>query len=161
MEQGTHDSSWLENLLDLAVNSLPARGVNGSLNRVDSVEGVLAELLYELHEVALDEGDLVLQPSGLRVLLCAADLVLVVVDTDDLDVREAGNLTRRSTDTATDVKDAHTWLQLHVGSQVVFMAGERRDEAFTLVETREVEGSRPSVLVENSSAVVVSYVAKT
>lgn len=51
----TYDSSWLEDFLDLTIDTLPLGGVASGLNGVDSIEGVLAELLVELHKVTLDD----------------------------------------------------------------------------------------------------------
>ena len=89
-----------------------------------SIKVVRAELLDELHEVALDERDLVLEACVLGVLARAADLVFVVVETDDLHVGEARDLPSGTTNTATNVEDAHTGLEAHLGGKVMFVARE-------------------------------------
>lgn len=99
-----------------------------------SVEGVLAKLLRQLHEIALGKLQLVLETSVLGVLVRTADLVLVVVETDDVYVRKPCDLTRRSTDTAADIQHAHARLELHLRSEVVLVPRERRNERLALVE---------------------------
>ena len=89
-----------------------------------------------------------------------ADLVLVVVQANNVDVRETSNLTGGSTDTTTDIEHAHTGAEVHLGGEVVFVAGEGGTEAFAFVETREVERAGPGVLVEESSSVIVTWSAK-
>lgn len=89
-----------------------------------SVEGILAELLGELHEVTLDKTDLVLEASIFGVLLGARDLVLVVVQADDVDVSEARNFTRGTAHTAADVEHPHSRAKRHLRREVVFVAGE-------------------------------------
>src|SRR5690606_27924946 len=49
----TEASTWLQDLVNLAVNTLQRWGVNGSLDGVNEVEGVWLEA--HLHEVALDK----------------------------------------------------------------------------------------------------------
>lgn len=49
----TEASSWLQDLEDLAVDTLEGWGVDGSLDGVDVVEGVWLEA--HLHEISLDE----------------------------------------------------------------------------------------------------------
>ena len=86
-----------------------------------------------------------------------ADLVLVVVQADNVDVRETSDLTGGTADTTTDIEHAHTGAEVHLGGEVVFVAGEGGTEAFAFVETREVEGAGPGVLVEESGSVIVTW----
>lgn len=150
------DSSWLEDFEDLAVHTFPVRSVARSLNSVHCIEGVRTELFCELHEVALDKGDLVLQSGLLCVPLCARNLILVVVETDDLDSGKASDLTSWSTDTAADIEDSHLWLESHGVGKVVLMASECLLESFSGVVSGEVEVLSPAVFVEVCSSVVVA-----
>lgn len=135
----THDTSGLENLEDLSVNALKGRGVASSLNRVNSVKAVGAKLLLKLHEVALDEREVVRETSLGSLLASTANLELVVVDTNNLGVTEAGDLASGSTDTATDVKNAHARAETHHRREVVLVAGKSLEEGLSLVEATEVE----------------------
>ena len=83
--------------------------------------------------------DLVLEASLLRELARTANLELVVVGPDDVDVGETGDFTRWTTDTTADVKNTHARSETHLGSEVVFVAREGSGERFALVESREVE----------------------
>ena len=104
-------------------------------------------MLRQLHEVTLNESHLVLKTGILGVLVRTGDLVVVVVETDDVHIRESCNLTCRTANTTTDVEHAHTGAEVHLGGEVVFVAGEGGTEAFAFVETREVERAGPGVLV--------------
>jgi len=179
----THDSSGFEHLQNLTINALETRGVDGGFDGIDRVEAVLAKDLRELHEVALDEGDLVGKARPGRVPPRAPDLEIVVVEPDDGHVRETSDLARRAPDTAPDVQDAHSRLEVHLAGEVVFVASNlhqrkkwsiwnhilegvregggglpityRLVEAFALVETGKVEAATPSPLVELRSTVVI------
>lgn len=131
-----------------------------SLNGIDRVKRILPKLLSELHEVALDELDLILKTQVLDVLGRTTDLESVVVQTDDIDVGEPGNLTRGSANAAPDVQNAHTGLETHLGGEVVLVTGERSVEGFAPVESREVERLGPGELVQLGSAVVVAYTSR-
>lgn len=121
-----------------------------------SVERVLAELLGELHKVTLAVCELFLETSLLGHAARTADLELVVVDTDDLHVRETRDLARRAADTAADVEHAHAGTQVHARGEVVLVAGGGLVEALALVEAAEVEGLAPAELVEAGGSVVVA-----
>ena len=83
------------------------------------------------------------------------DLEVVVVKTDDIRVRETGDFTCGTADTASDVEDAHTGFEVHLCGEVVLVTGESGSEGLTRVETTEVEGLRPTVFVELCCTVVV------
>jgi len=135
----THNSSRLENLEDLAVDALERGGVARRLDSVHGVERVLAKLLGKRHKVALDERDLVRETGLGRLLARAEHLELIVVDADNVAVRERGNLTGGTTDTAANVKDTHTGAKTDHGREVVLVAGEGLQEGLALVEAAEVE----------------------
>jgi hypothetical protein len=105
-----------------------------------SIKRVLSELFRELHKVALGVCDLILQARLLCVLTCPADLEVVVVQADDVHVRESCDLAGRAADTAADVEDAHAGLEGHGGGEVVLVAGKGGGESLALIESREVEG---------------------
>lgn len=104
-----------------------------------SVKAVLAKLLGELHEVALDERHLV-RKTGLGSLLASAeDLELVVVDTNDVGVRETGNLTGGATNTTADVKNTHARAETSHRGEVVLVTSNGLEEGLALEEAAEVE----------------------
>lgn len=133
----THESSGLENLADLVVAALPVGSMASRLDRcarpsalfppppvcqqrtVNRIKAVLAKLLGERHEVALDERDLLLQPGLLRVLGRPRHLERIVVQADDIGVGEPRDLTRRAADSAPDVEDAHLGLDARLGGEEV------------------------------------------
>ena len=120
------------------------------------VKGIFTKLLRKLHEVALDKLDLVLQPSSFGIPMGAADLELIVVQTDDFYIREACNLSGRTTDATANVENTHPRAEGHLRSKIVFVASEGRGECLALVEAREVERLGPTVLIELRRAVVVA-----
>ena len=149
-------SSRLQDSQDLSVASLPVRRVAGSLDsaendtsaalegtrnadKLDGVEGVFSELLDEMHEIALDERNLVRETELLGVGVGLGDLVLVVVDADDFGVGEASDLTRRPSDTAADVEDFHIRLDADLGGEVVLVSGDRLVERFSFVVSTEMK----------------------
>jgi hypothetical protein len=135
----THDSSGLKDLEDLTVNAFPSRRVASRLNGINGIKRVLPKLTNEVHKVTLDKPDLILKVYFFGVFGCAADLESVVVQADDVDVGEPGDLTCGTTDTAPDIQNAHAGLETHPKGKVVFVAGERGVESFALVKSREVE----------------------
>ncbi len=152
----TENSSRLEDLLNLAVDALEVGSVAGSLDGVNGIESVLAELLVKLHEITLDELDLSGEAGLLGVLACTLDLVIVVVETNDVDVGETSDLTSGTTDTATDIEDAHLGLESHLVGKVVLVTGDGLHESLTGVVTSKVEVLTPAVLVEVGGTIVVA-----
>lgn len=155
-----HDSSRLEDLENFAINAFPSRGMACSLDGINSIKRVLPELLGELHKVALDELNLILKTQVLDVLGRTTDLESVVVQTDDADVGEPGDLSRGTTDAAPDVQHTHTGLETHFEGEIMLVAGERGVEGFALVEPREVERLTPGKLVQFGSAIVITYTSQ-
>lgn len=150
----TEDTTRLEHTLDLLVDSDELGGVDGGLDSVDSVEGVVGEL--HLHKVALDETQLVAQALTLRIAGGTLDLVVVVVETNHVGVGELGNLTGRTANTAANIKHLHAGLDTHLVGEVVFVAGDGLVEGLSVGKATEVEGCTPSVLVEIGSKVIVA-----
>lgn len=149
----TESTTGLEHTVNLAVDALEGGGVDGSLNGVDGVEAVVLE--GHLHEVALDEVELLGQTLLGSVGGGAVDLVVVVVEASDVGARELGNLTRRATDTAANVQDPHALLDVHRVGEVVLVAGNGLVEGLAVGEATEVEGLAPAVLVQIGRKVVV------
>lgn len=69
-----------------------------------------------------------------------------------LSIRKPRNLPRRSTDTASDVENAHLGLDTGLVSEVVLVTGDGLVEGLSGVVTAEVERVSPSVLVELSGS---------
>ena len=106
---------------------------------INGIKRVLPELFGELHEVTLDELNLILKTQSVDQLGRTTDLEGVVVQTDDVDVGEPGDLSRGTTDAAADVENAHTGFETHFESEVMLVTGERSVEGLALVKSREVE----------------------
>lgn len=122
-----------------------------------SVKRVLSKLLSKLHEVTLDERNLILQAHFLGVFPCTADLEVVVVQADNLSIRELRYLTCGTADTTANIEDTHASLDAHFVGKVVFVASKRGVEGLPLIEAREMERSAPSIFIELSSTVVIPY----
>lgn len=153
----TYDSSGFEDFEDFTVDTFPSRGMAGSLDGIDSIERILAELVDKFHEVTLDELDLALETQILDVLGGTTDLESVVVQADDVDVGKPGDLTGGTTDTTADVENTHAGLEPHLVGEVMLVTGERGNEGFALVEPREMEGLSPGELVKFSGTVIITY----
>lgn len=125
-------------------------------SRHTSIERVLAELLRQLHEVPLRELHLAFQASLLGILPRSSNLEVVVVDTNDVHVREPGDFPRGTTNATADIEDTHAGLEVHLRGEVVLVTCERGEEGLALVEAGEVERLGPTVLVELSSTIVVT-----
>ena len=113
-------------------------------------------MLRELHEVADGERHAVREARLRGELACAADLELVVVQADNLHVRELRDLARGAANAAADVENTHAGLEVHLRGEVVLVPRERLVEALALVVAREVEGRAPAVLVEPGGTIVVT-----
>jgi hypothetical protein len=107
------------------------------------------------HEVSLDELLLVLKTGLNGVVGSTLNLVVVVVQSDNVDTSESGHLASGSSNSTSDVKNGHTLLQSHHVGEEVLVTGDSLVESLTGVETTEVERLSPSVLVEVGSEVVV------
>ena len=120
------------------------------------VKRIFAKLLRKLHKVTLDKLDLIFEASFLGVPTSTADLELIVVQADDVHIREARDFPGGAADAAADVEDAHPGTKGHLRGEVVFVASEGRRERLALVKARKVERLGPAVLVELRRAVVVA-----
>lgn len=135
----TYDGAWLQNLVDLTINTFANWGMTRRLDRVNGIEDILAKLIGHVHEVTFFEGEFLRETSGGRVLGGPIDLENVVVDTDDVGISEDGNLASRSADSSPDVQNLHVGLDTNLGSEVVLMSSNRLHEWFTLVKATKME----------------------
>lgn len=108
------------------------------------------------HEITLDEVQLVRKTLLLRISCGTFDLVIVVVQSSDVCAGELSNLSRRATNTASNIKNLVSILDTNLGSKIMFVAGNGLVEGFTVCESTEVERLSPTVLVEICSEVVVT-----
>lgn len=92
----------------------------------------------------------------LRISRCTFDLVIVVVQSSNVCAGEFGNLSRRATDTTSNIKNFVSILNTNLGRQVMLVAGNCLVEWFTICESAEVERLSPSVLIEIRSEIVVT-----
>ncbi|KAH3682421.1 hypothetical protein WICPIJ_006607 [Wickerhamomyces pijperi] len=77
--------------------------MNSGFNGVNSIKGSFWEI--HLHEITLDEFQLLFQVELLSVVVGLLDLVIVVVQTGDMSTSESGNFSSWATNTTTDIKD--------------------------------------------------------
>lgn len=94
------------------------------IDRLTGIEAVLAKLISQVHKVALGKGDFVRETGLLGLVVGTLDLEVVVVETDNVGVREPSNLPSGSTDAATDVENSHTRLELHHVGEVMLVSGK-------------------------------------
>lgn len=111
-----------------------------------SVESIRLEV--HLHEVALDELVLIGQPAKFRVVRRTVDLVVVVVQSNDVDTREPSDLPSGTTDTTANIKNSHALSKTHHVCQVMLMTGDSLMKGFAFVEATEVKRLAPAILVE-------------
>ena len=76
------------------------------------------------HEVTLGELELVRETLLLGVMCGTLDLVVIVVQANDVDARELDNLTRGTSDTASDVEHELVLLESHFQRQIVLVSCE-------------------------------------
>lgn len=150
----TESTTGLQDTENLAVNTNQLGGVDGGLNGVDSIEGVVGEL--HLHEVTLDEVHLVGEALLLGVVGGTVDLVVVVVQTGDMSTAELDHLAGGTTDTTANIQNLHAVLETGLHGEVVLVAGDSLVEGLTVGETAEVEGGAPTIFVEVGGQVVVA-----
>lgn len=150
----TKDTTGLEDTVDLAIDTLELGSVDGGLNGVDGIEGVIGE--GHLHEVALDELELAREAVTNSVVGGTVDLVVVVVEAGDVGIGELGDFARRATDTATNIENLHALLDADLGSEVVLVTGNSLVEGLAGGETAEVEALAPAILVDIGREVVVA-----
>lgn len=96
------------------------------------------------------------QPAKFRVVCRTVDLVVVVVQSNDVDTGEPSDLPSGTTNTTADVENSHAISKAHHVCQVMLMAGDSLVEGFAFVEATEVERLAPAILVEVSCQVVVT-----
>lgn len=91
----------------------------------------------------------------LGISRCAFNLVVVVVQSNDIDVGELDDLSSRSSNTAANIKHPHVIVQAHLVGEVVLVAGNGPVEALAIGKAAEVETLAPPILVEVGCEVVV------
>ena len=96
-------------------------------------------MLDEVHEIALDERDLIGESKFLGVGVGLGNLVLVVVDADDFRVGKSSDFTSWSTDTASNVKNFHIRLDTNLRGEVVLVSSDSLIESFSFVVSTEMK----------------------
>ena len=69
---------------------------------------------------------------------------------------ELGNLSSRTTDTTSHVKDFVSIFDANLGCKVVFVAGNGLVEPLTICETAEVEGLAPAIFIKIGCEVIIT-----
>jgi hypothetical protein len=165
----TEHTAGLQDAEDLAVDALEGRCVDGGLDGVDCIEGVVGErhLLVPVseaqkllrdesyHKVTLGELELVRQTLLLGIPSGTLNLVVVVVEANNVDAGELDNLSCRSSNTAPNIEDAHVVPQTHLMCEVVLVASNGLVERLSVGIATEVKALAPAILVQVSREVVV------
>ena len=128
--------------------------MDGGFNGVNAIEGVFGEghLLSEVrtllenragneshHEITLYELQLVCKAFFLRISCGTLNLIVIVVQSSDVCAGEFGNFSRRTSNTASHIKDSVSIFDTNFGSEVVFVTGNGLVEGFSVGETTEME----------------------
>lgn len=113
-----------------------------------SIEGIRLET--HLHKVALNELVLIRQPTKFCVVRRTIDLVVIVVQSDNVDAGKSSNLPSRTANTAANIENSHPFSETHHVCEVVLMAGDSLVKGLAFVEATEVERLAPAVFVEVS-----------
>ena len=71
--------------------------------------------------------------------------------------REGGNLSCRTSNTATDIENPHSLSDVDHVCHVMLVSGQGLLKGLSLVETAEVKGPRPSYLVLVRSQIIVAF----
>lgn len=107
------------------------------------------------HEVAFGERQFMGKTLLQSILICSGDLIVVVIQAKHVGTRKFYNLSSRSSDTATNIKDLHTLTHAHHVCKVMFVSGNGLEEALTIRKATEVEGASPAIFVEIRCKVIV------
>lgn len=107
------------------------------------------------HEIALDVAELLRQALLDRVVVCAVNLVVVVVEADDGGASELCNLASGAANAAANIEHPHARLEVHHHGKVVLVPGKRLSEGLAIGKAAEVEGVGPALLVHVGGQVVV------
>jgi hypothetical protein len=92
-----------------------------------------------LHEVTLDEAQLISETSLCSISGGPLNLVVIVVEANNVDASKSGYLTGWSTDATADIKNLLAFTEFHAVGKVVLMAGDGLVKRLTGGETAEVE----------------------
>lgn len=93
---------------------------------------------------------LISQSTKFRVVRCTVDLVVVVVQSNNVDTGESSDLPSGTTNTTADIENGHAVPETHHMCQVVLMAGDSLVKGLAFVEAAEVERLAPTILIEVS-----------
>jgi hypothetical protein len=111
---------------------------------------------HTYHEIALYKLQLIRKAFFIRISSGPLNLVVVVVQSRNVSACKLCNLSSRSTNTASDIKDSVSFLDTNFGSQVMFMTSNCLVETFTVCETTEVKRLAPAVFVKICPEIVVA-----
>jgi hypothetical protein len=136
----TENTTGLEDLEDLTVDTFERRSVTSGLNSVDysfqfqlssapshlkkmfskehertCIETILPKLFAKFHKVSLPEIDQMTESSLLSVLPRTSDLEIVIVHSGDGGIGEMSDLTSGTSDTAPHVEDFHSFFKTDLG----------------------------------------------
>ena len=91
------------------------------------------------HEVTLDEIQLITQTLLLRIMRRTLNLIIIVIETSDMCARELCDFSCWSSNTTSYIQNPLAILQLHLCSEVMFVAGDGLVEWFTVSVAAEME----------------------
>ena len=107
------------------------------------------------HEIAFRKTQLLRQAFFCSILSGTLNLVVIVVQTNNVDPSEFSNLSRWSSNATSYVKYLHAISQAHDMSKVVLMTSNGLVKAFAVREAAEVERATPTIFVNVCREVVV------
>jgi hypothetical protein len=137
--------------------------VDSCFDGVDGVERVIGKgdfLFVELttksgqqweqtyHEITLDKLEFIRKSFLFSIDSGALDLIFIKIQSGNMCPCKLDNLSSRSANTASNVKDLHTRLDTNVVSKIVFVTSDSTIEGLAIGKAAEVKTLRPSVLVE-------------
>lgn len=108
------------------------------------------------HKVTLGELELVGKSLLLSIVCRPLNLVVVVVEANDVGASELDNLPSGTSNTTSDIQNAHALLDVdHVG-EIVLVTGNGLTERLVICEAAEVEALAPAILVQVGGEIVVA-----
>ena len=125
---GRETSAGLEHAEGLAIDAGLVGRAAGGLDGIGGVERGVRRV--DLHEVAFEPVGQMAQPRRLAPPVGAFEMQRVVADADDPGATETGDLDQRPANATTQVYRRHAGPQGQPVGNVVFVASERRGEAF-------------------------------
>jgi hypothetical protein len=97
------------------------------------------EETQQYHKISLYKVQLVRQTFFLRILCGSLDLIVIVVQSSDIDTREFDNLSCWTANTTANIQNLHVLLEAHNMGQVVFMTGNCLPERLAYRKATEME----------------------